>query len=161
MSESHYHYSREERLSQKERSGRQKSEHSGSIFRRNRSLTIVLLDLSVLLIVFGIWWAFLRTPADSTTIGEFRVELGAGVETGRTYATLTLRNIGDDRSGALFDVRFTGVDGDSLFELSDRDVLPVPGDIRLLRSEWDRELEEVRAQLNWEGGSGSIRTRVR
>lgn len=155
MADYQFHYNREERL---ERGGRASaSKRKGGIFRRNRALTIVLLDILILLIVFGIWWGFLRTPTDTLSLGDYLFELSAGADDGSTYATLTVRNTGSDRSSALFTANFSA-EGEEGIE--DRDILPIPGDVRVMRAQWDSTLDEVRLSVEWEDNSGEVRTLV-
>lgn len=156
MGDYHFHYKREERI---ERGGRGAARgNAGGVFRRNRALTIVLLDIVILLIVMGVWWAFLRTPTDALNLGDYRFELSAGVNKGSTYTTLTVRNTGSDRSSALFTVEFTGEGGETI---EDRDVLPIPGDVRVIRARWNNELDEVRMSVEWGEQFGEVRTSVR
>ncbi|TFH03827.1 MAG: hypothetical protein E4H09_04565, partial [Spirochaetales bacterium] len=67
----HYHYNREERIA-----GRQHEEKKSwlSLFRRNRSLTITILDVLLLLIVFLLYQFFISPQAGIRRIDgvEFR-----------------------------------------------------------------------------------------
>lgn len=156
MADYHYHYKREERLGMV--GHRPMKERGGSLFRSNRSLVILLLDITILLIVFGIWWFFLRTPTDETSVDGYRIELSARLQDGETVATLTIRNSGSDRGSELFDAELSasGVDAETR-----QDVLPLPGDLRVLRISWDERLEDVRATISWSDRSVDIRTVVR
>ncbi len=156
MGDYHYHYKREERLGTV--GHRPMRERSGGIFRRNRSLLILLLDLTIIVIVFGIWWFFLRTPTDETVVDGYRIELSARVQDDGTVATLTIRNSGSDRESALFNAELSasGVEAET-----QHDVLPLPGDLRVMRTTWDERLEDVRANISWNDRSVSIRTVVR
>lgn len=64
-----FRYNRAERESAAPCSG---DRATGGFFRRNRSLTLTLIDVSIVLVLFGIYWFFLR-PADwQTRIDGFR-----------------------------------------------------------------------------------------
>ncbi len=181
MSDYHYHYNRDERNALKHQPAREST--SGNIFKRNRSLAIVVIDVGILLLIFGIWWAFLRTPTDSTTVQDYRFELTGGVSDNETYAVLTVRNDGDDRSAALFDARFEadaatasdrmvddrndgGHDGnrrnaDGRVAAEQSEILPLPGDVQVLRVRWEGRYEELRVAVRWGEKSAEIRTSVR
>lgn len=158
MSDYHYHYNREERTALKHQPAREPV--SGNIFRRNRSLAIVVLDVMILLLVFGIWWAFMRTPSDSVMVNDYRFELTGGISEGDTYAVLTVRNDGEDRSAALFDARFESApDAEAAAERSE--ILPMPGDVEVVRVRWQGSYEELRATVRWRDGSAEIQATVR
>jgi len=171
VSDYHYHYNREERTALNHQPARQTSK--GNIFQRNRSLAIVVIDVGILLLVFGIWWAFLRTPTDSVTVEDYRFELTGGVSDDETYAVLTVRNDGQDRSAALFDARFEarpaaagepadgGQDTGERAVAEEREILPLPGDVQVLRVRWEGRYENLRVAVEWGEEAFEIRASVR
>ncbi len=159
--EMHFHYNRDERL---EMAGRRpKFDTRGSIFRRNRSLLIILLDVLLLLIVFGVWWAFLRTPEDSVARDGYRFELAALAVGEETVATLTITNRGDSLDAPLFDVEFRSILPDDVAgeNLRDRDVLPVPGDVRTVRVRFSQRASHVEVTVRFAEVEARLRTIVR
>lgn len=75
-----FHYKREDRLkgaSEEVRSLADENRPRGNVFRRNRGLVIVLLDIIIILILFGIYYFFLRPSAGSKTVAGFDFELEA------------------------------------------------------------------------------------
>ncbi|MFP4509441.1 MAG: hypothetical protein ACLFNQ_04865 [Spirochaetaceae bacterium] len=159
--ELHFHYNRDERLKRAPR--RRKPVTSGSIFRRNRGLTIVLLDVLLLLIVFGIWWGFLRTPEDSAMQDGYRFELSALGRDNTTLVTLTITNRGDAFDAPLFDAAFRLIGDENIASdtIDDRDVLPVPGDVRTMRVTFDESADRVEADIRYGGSTLVLRTGVR
>jgi hypothetical protein len=89
----HYHYSREERLA-----GRaEPKEESGSIFRRNRSLVIILLDVSLVLLMFLLYLFIFRPQLDLVEIGPFQVTGTAFSFDDGIYITVTTTLTDGDR----------------------------------------------------------------
>jgi hypothetical protein len=116
----HFHYDRSERLAAK--AGGERVEVSGGLFKRNRSLAIILLDLGVIVIIF-LLLQFVITPGRSATrSGDFRLELKAFRFEDEIYSTLEITRF-RDRMGlisgeeALVEVRIE--DGEEIL-----DVLP-------------------------------------
>lgn len=159
--ELHFHYNRDERLELADR--RPKFVTKGSIFRRNRGLTIVLLDILLLLIVFGVWWGFLRTPEDSIVLDGYRFELSALGRGEATLVTLTITNRGDAVDAPLFDAQFRLIRDERVRPgaIDDRDVLPVPGDVRTMRVSFDETADRVEAEVRYNASSLVLRTTVR
>ncbi len=161
-SELHFHYNRDERLAQAER--RPRFITKGSIFRRNRSLLIILLDILLLLIVFGVWWGFLRTPEDTLVRDGYRFELAALSTGEEILATLTITNRGDAVDASIFDAEFRTTHDENDREgavLSDRDVLPVPGDVRTMRVRFSGSGDRIELTVRYGETELSLRTRVR
>lgn len=92
----HFHYSREERLNADSAIGRDdREEGSGGkgLFRRNRSLAIILLDIVVIVIMFIIF-QFVFTPGRSASrVSDYRVELDAFRFENEVYATVEITRI--------------------------------------------------------------------
>lgn len=74
--EIHYHYNRAEREATRERIW---TPPTGGFLRRNRGLTIVLVDVIIVVLIFFIYLFFLRPLAGQMRIGEYRA-------TARTFA---------------------------------------------------------------------------
>lgn len=121
-----FHYDRAERLAAG--AGEKPPEPKG-LFRRNRSLAIILLDVIVIVIMF-LLLQFVFTPGKSwTRVGDYRVDLIAFKFESDVYATLEISRVrdGDGRpsgSDSLVVIRFAGRE-DLL------DVLPVETDSRI------------------------------
>jgi hypothetical protein len=107
-SDLHFHYDREERLA-----GTNLGKDPGpkGLFRRNRSLAIILLDIIVIVIMF-IVFLFVFTPGRSwTRIGDYRIDLKAFQFEDEIYASLIVRRVRARRelpsgSESLIQVRF-------------------------------------------------------
>jgi hypothetical protein len=86
-SQHHFHYNREERLAGRLTPERPRPK---GIFKRNRSLTIILLDIIVIVIMF-LLFQFIFTPGRGRErVGDFRVELSAFRFDGQVYATVEI-----------------------------------------------------------------------
>ena len=80
------HYDREERLSRKQR----KAPESGGFFTRNRSLLIVLFDIVLVLVMFGLYLLFFRSAPTSTEMDGFIVDGNAFVFDSEVYLTISI-----------------------------------------------------------------------
>ncbi len=117
----HYHYDREERLARRP----DRWQPSGGIFKRNRSLTIILIDVLIVLMLFGIFRLFVfggdRPPQlRGYTVGMDAVETSQGV-----LAIVTLQ-AGDEpeESSGIVTVRFRPAGGEPV---EVKDLVPEPG----------------------------------
>ncbi|MBU8914113.1 MAG: hypothetical protein KOO61_08835 [Spirochaetales bacterium] len=106
-----FHYDRAERLAGK---GGEKSPEPKGLFRRNRSLAIILLDVIIIVIIF-LLFQFIFTPGKSwTRVGDYRVDLTAFRFESEVYATVTISRTraGEDEqvagSDSLVVIRFAG-----------------------------------------------------
>lgn len=105
-----FHYDRAERLAGK---GGEKPPEPKGLFRRNRSLAIILLDLIIILIIF-LLFQFIFTPGRSwARVGDYRVELSAFRFESEIYATVEISRVrtGDEQvagSDSLVVIRFAG-----------------------------------------------------
>ena len=83
-----FHYDRDERLGDR---GEREPE-TGSIFRRNRSLAITLLDLLLVLIIFALYMVFFRPGASDAlmTLDGYAVDGSAFVFDDDVYVTVTV-----------------------------------------------------------------------
>ena len=114
-----FHYDRDERRG--DRGEREPAR--GGIFQRNRSLAITLLDLLLVLIIFGLYMVFFRPGASDALarIDGYTVEGSAFVFEDEVYATVTvgLDEGGEVREGEQTLVTLRFPDG-----TSSTDVLP-------------------------------------
>lgn len=81
-----FHYDREERLAGRE----QPTRVTGGIFRRNRGLLIVMLDIVIVLLMFVLYLFLFRESPDSVTIGPYRAEGTAFEFESSVYVTVTI-----------------------------------------------------------------------
>lgn len=81
-----FHYNRAEREAL--RGDRAGGETGGGFFRRNRSLAITLIDVVFVLILFVIFWFFLRPLADRVEIAGYRVTTEAFLFDGELLVTV-------------------------------------------------------------------------
>ena len=87
-----FHYSREERLGYESDGG---GEEPRGIFRRNRSLAITLIDVLVVLLMFGLYLLFFRPEPGVESLGGYRFEGNAFRFDGDLYVTLTATRADD------------------------------------------------------------------
>ena len=128
-----FHYDREERLRMK-KGGSTEPQRPGlfGFLRRNKTLTIVMLDVSLAILVFLLYWFFLRPDLSVELAGGYRYELRAVRFAEEVLVSLSVESVDEQRAGDLITVSYLTEEGDEL--LSERDVLP--GDARqVLRSQ--------------------------
>ena len=83
----HFHYNREERLAQ---TGGPTPPEPKGLFRRNRSLAIILLDLLLILLIF-VLFQFVFTPGRSAArVGDYDLELSAFRFEDELYVTVEI-----------------------------------------------------------------------
>lgn len=70
----HYHYNREEREASRQRIW---TPPSGGFFRRNRALTLTLIDVIVVLVLFAIVMFVVGPMAARGTLGDYRLSVEA------------------------------------------------------------------------------------
>lgn len=71
----HYHYSRSERL---EQGGRDREQaKKGSIFRRNRSLTLILIDVALILVIYLLFTYVFNTQPTTHDYGGYSFTIRA------------------------------------------------------------------------------------
>lgn len=88
-----YHYSREERLA-----GRpEREEVSGNIFQRNRSLAIILLDVSVVLLMFLLYLFLFRPTPERAILDAYEVTASAFRFDDEIYITVTTMVVDEER----------------------------------------------------------------
>ena len=81
-----FHYNREERLGERE----QRTAPEGGIFRRNRGLLIILLDIVIVLIMFMLYLFFLRPDPGILRIDRYQVQANAFRFAQSVYATIEI-----------------------------------------------------------------------
>jgi len=106
-----FHYSREERLAA---GGREKQPEPKGLFKRNRSLAIILLDVVVIVIMF-LLFQFVFNPGRSwRRVEDYRVDLTTFRFEDEIYATVDIERVrgGDAPTGSesLVVVRYPGMD---------------------------------------------------
>ena len=105
----------------------------------------------------------MRTPEDSVARDGYRFELAALAVGEETVATLTITNRGDSLDAPLFDVEFRSILPDDVAgeNLRDRDVLPVPGDVRTVRVRFSQHASHVEVTVRFAEVEARLRTFVR
>lgn len=107
-----FHYNREERLAARHTAP---PEHPSGLFRRNRSLLIILLDIVVIIIMF-ILFTFIFNPGRSwARVGDYRADLTTFVFDGEVYVSVEVSRVrerSEPVTGAdtLVKIRFPGRD---------------------------------------------------
>ncbi len=92
----HFHYDREER--QRRLSGYAREMHGrkkGGLFKKNRSLAIILIDLGVILVIAAIMWFYIRTRADEELYEGLVFAGEAYFIDNRVFATLVIERTND------------------------------------------------------------------
>ena len=79
-----YHYNRDERLAGQP----VRDQPSGSIFRRNRSLLIIMLDIVIVLLMFVLYLFFFRDDPDTVQLAGYRIEGNAFLFDESLYVTV-------------------------------------------------------------------------
>lgn len=83
----HFHYDRDERLAQ---TGGPKPAEPKGLFRRNRSLAIILLDVLLILLIY-VLFQFVFTPGRSSArVQDYDLELSAFRFEGELYVTVEI-----------------------------------------------------------------------
>ena len=128
----HFHYDREQREKTLSSYVKRNLHTKGSVFRRNRSLKITLLDLVVLVLLVTVVSIFLRTKGATSVDGEIDVYGEAYRSGDRIIVSLTMERLSDQSPTGPVRVVFRALPGDTRLQLDD--VLPEsPGDSRTLR----------------------------
>jgi hypothetical protein len=132
-----FHYHRQERLSRGgvDRDG--PAPPKGSIFKRNRSLAIVVIDLLVILLIYGLYILFFAPSNSSATIAGHALTLRAFSFESDAYVTLVFE-AGDEARREPVTVTFEA--GEETVEVSE--VLPEAGTSKNLRAILDGQGEE-------------------
>jgi hypothetical protein len=105
-----FHYDRAERIAV---GGDEKPPEPKGLFRRNRSLAIILLDVIVIVIML-LLFQFVFTPGRSwSRVGDYRVDLAAFTFETEVYATVEISRIREGQqmptgSESLVVIRFDG-----------------------------------------------------
>jgi hypothetical protein len=130
----HFHYSRAERLGyDPATSGKKKPE---SIFKRNRSLAIILLDLAVILLVYVIYLVFLAPDASTARMNSYEFRLRAVQFGDDVLVTLAVQSLSEagtpSREGeGILEVVLSDQDGTELVRLVE--IPPEHGGERVFR----------------------------
>ena len=93
-----YHYSREEREAMDSAPKLTSRLHKG-VFRGNRSLLIVLLDVLFIVLMFIVFRVFLYKPQSSAGMQGYAIELRVRVMEGSVFAVATIKNEGGEAAG--------------------------------------------------------------
>jgi len=89
----HFHYSRAERLGYDP--GNEVKKKPESIFKRNRSLAIILIDLAVILLIFVIYILFLAPDASTVRMSSYEFRLRAVQFGDDVLVTLAVESLSD------------------------------------------------------------------
>ena len=120
----HYHYDREERLAHRP----DRWEPSGGIFKRNRSLTIILIDVLIVLMLFGIFRLFVFGGDGPPQLRGYTVDLDV-LDTSQGVLAIVTLQAGEDpeESSGIVTVRFRPAGGEAV---EVKDLVPEPGERR-------------------------------
>jgi hypothetical protein len=129
--ELYYHYNREERLARR-------PDHyeapKGGIFKRNRSLAIILLDVMVILLIFLIFRTFVfGGGADAPELQGYRLDMRLLETSQGVLALVTIRAPEEvEETSGIVEVSFSPGDGAPADAGSSEvgDLLPEPGEVR-------------------------------
>ena len=156
-----FHYSREERLASRP----EKPEQPRGLFKRNRSLAITLLDVSLVLLMFLLYLFLFRPAPGNATFESYDVNGTAFLFDDGLYVTITTE-LTDDESlpptGADSLVTLEWPDG-----TSDSDVLPVDAAFPTVTrkvipwDESDETIDQVSVAITIQEESDSIDLRIR
>lgn len=146
-----FHYDREERL---KRRGRQEEPTKGGIFRRNRSLAILLLDVVLIVILYLVLQFFVFGVEDRHTAFGCRFVLRAVAFEDQVLVSLRITRRGEpaDGAGSLVAAAVFGLEGADL-RWEDADLLPSePDEPRYLRARLPRREDAGRATASVQVG---------
>ena len=160
--EVHFHYNREERETGLSEFAK-RNLHTKGFFRRNRSLVITLIDLSVLVLLFFIIFFYLKiTGVSSSGIEGISLETDAYLLGNRVYVTMVFERTEADGPTGAIRVFFRALPSDSREDVSG--VLPsFIGEVRTIRAAMTAEESEVKvfATVDFETGSKVYEIEVR
>ncbi len=144
--ELHFHYRAEEReqTRRRERPGTR-----GGVLRGNRSLTILLIDVVLVLLLFGVWYFVLREdPWRGSLVGsEARLELRRQED--YLVARLEVEGTSEAIGGRHLEARFVASrDGKPIDAVSYTEVTPEEGRRRIFRAELSRKADRVDVELS-------------
>ncbi len=157
----HFHYSRAERLGYDPATEKKKKPES--IFKRNRSLAIILVDLAVILLIYFIYIFFLAPDASTARMSSYEFRLRAVQFGDDVLVTLAVESLAEAGTPSvagegILEVVLSDQDGGELLRLIETP--PEPGGERVIREiipnyrpprEQGRILAEVRL------GEGQLR----
>lgn len=118
--ELHFHYNREEREASKRNVW---TPPTGSFFRRNRALAIILVDVIIVVLIFLIYLFFLHPLQGRVRLGDYRVETQSYMLTDELLITVTVTRGPDRSDGAVVQPVITV----RAREESVSDLAPLPG----------------------------------
>lgn len=139
-----YHYNRTERLSRGGTDRDRRDEQQGGIFKKNRSLAIVVIDLLVILLIYGLYQLFFAPASHIGEIAGHEVTLRAFSFDEEIYVTLRASGAEGALESPLTVVFAAGEETSAAQEL-----LPGAGEARSYRAVLAApESERVTATLN-------------
>ena len=131
--ELHYHYSRDEKKAGMSAYTLRNLHPKKGFFKRNRSLAITLVDLSVLVMLFAIIFFYFRLAGPPPGVEGLTVVAEAYRLDGRVYVSIMFERTDDTGPTGNVRVFLRALPADTRIELSD--MLPVrTGEVRTLRS---------------------------
>ncbi|MFW5786381.1 MAG: hypothetical protein ACOCYC_03980 [bacterium] len=167
----HYHYNREERLARRP----DRWQPSGGVFKRNRSLTIILLDVLIVVILFAIFRIFIFGDGGPPELRGYTVALdvlntsqgvlavvtldaGADPEESSGIVTVRFRPVGATRNGASPGTSSEDRAGGEAVEV--KDLLPEPGERRRISELLPSETTSVTATIEIDEDSLELQASV-
>ena len=150
--ELYYNYNREERLAR--RSDRYESA-KGGLFRRNRSLAIILLDVMVILLIFGIFRVFVFGGDNQPELMEYRFSMSLLETSQGALALVNIRAPAEpaDTSGIVtVTFRPAGSSSEGAGPADVKDLLPEPGNERRISELFPEGTTQVDALVSIDDG---------
>lgn len=121
-----FYYNRDDRLKNASESVKDIAESTpgkrrGGVFRRNRGLVIVFLDIAIILILFGIYHFFLRPDTRTAKEAGHQAELDAVAFEGEILVAVRVTKLDEEAAFGLFSLRLM-IDESEVY--STQDLLP-------------------------------------
>lgn len=153
----YYHYNREERLARRQDAYERPS---GGILRRNRSLTIILIDVLIVLMLFAIFRFFFFGREETPTVQGYAVSAEL-LETSQGSLGLVSISAPEEapESSGIVTVRFAvlGSDQEDARSVEVKDLLPEGGERRRVSELFAGGPEEIRVVVEIDGETLELR----
>jgi len=154
-----FHYDREERI---RRSGREERvPQTGGIFKRNRSLAIILLDLIIVLIIFVIFGVIFRPDPSTGRAEGCEFTLRAVAYADQTLVSVRIRNVEGTLTEPQRIVTVTAGPPDKPASTQVKDLIPEKGKERVVRATLPPlPAGEVTSRISVAGSSLTLTTNI-
>lgn len=160
-----FHYNREERLQSlsPEVMSRLEGRKSTGLFKKNRTLMIILLDVLVIIFLYFLLMPFLNKRAQTAELAGYEMKLRAFLYENTTFVSLRITNPGTEaeEEGEMVSVRFYLEDAETDVEVID--ILPAEGEEeRILRTQLEggKKKKRVYAEVRIRGETETLRTDI-